>query len=85
MDAAGPAQQFTERQRQVATLIVAGYSNEEVGALLGISPRTARAHADAIRHKLGVLRRRQIPRAYLGTTGDDLLRVLTGTRLGPSQ
>jgi LuxR family maltose regulon positive regulatory protein len=64
---------ITARQRQVVELIAAGCSNEEVGQRLGISPRTAKAHADALRQKLGVSRRRQIPAAYRLVTGDDPL------------
>ena len=45
----------------------------EVGERLGISPRTAKAHADVLRQKLGVARRRQIPAAYRELTGDDPL------------
>jgi len=55
--------QLTERQREVAYLIEGGLTNEEIGARLGISPRTVRAHSDTIRRKLGVRRRRQIPPA----------------------
>jgi ATP/maltotriose-dependent transcriptional regulator MalT len=64
---------ITERQRQVVELIAAGCSNEEVGRKLGISARTAKAHADVLRRKLGVPRRRQIPAAYRALTGDDPL------------
>ena len=64
---------ITERQRQVVELIAAGCSNDEVGERLGISPRTAKAHADVLRQKLGVARRRQIPAAYRELTGDDPL------------
>jgi ATP/maltotriose-dependent transcriptional regulator MalT len=64
---------ITDRQRQVVELIAAGCSNEEIGRLLGISPRTAKAHADALRQKLGVARRRQIPVAYRTQTGLDPL------------
>ena len=39
---------ITERQRQVIELIAAGCSNDEVGERLGISPRTAKAHADIL-------------------------------------
>ncbi|HEY6053814.1 MAG TPA: helix-turn-helix transcriptional regulator [Gaiellaceae bacterium] len=63
----------TDRQRQVVELIAAGCSNEEIGERLGISPRTAKAHCDALRQKLGVSRRRQIPVAYRLLTGDDPL------------
>ncbi len=68
-----PAPPITERQRQVVELIAAGCSNEEVGTRLGISPRTAKAHADVLRQKLGVTRRRQIPAAYRELTGNDPL------------
>ena len=64
---------LTHRQRQVVALIAAGCSNDEVGAKLGISPRTAKAHCDVLRQKLGVPRRRQIPAAYRALTGDDPL------------
>jgi ATP/maltotriose-dependent transcriptional regulator MalT len=64
---------ITDRQREVIELIAAGCSNEEVGERLGISPRTAKAHSDALRQKLGVTRRRQIPVAYRALTGEDPL------------
>jgi ATP/maltotriose-dependent transcriptional regulator MalT len=63
----------TDRQRQVVELIASGCSNEEIGERLGISPRTAKAHCDVLRQKLGVARRRQIPVAYRLLTGDDPL------------
>jgi DNA-binding CsgD family transcriptional regulator len=71
---------ITERQRQVVELIAAGCSNAEVAAHLGISPRTAKAHCDVLRQKLGVNRRRQIPVAYRELTGRDPLSR-TGLRL----
>ena len=64
---------ITDRQRQVVELIAAGYSNEEIGEQLGISPRTVKAHCDVLRQKLGVARRRQIPVAYRLLTGEDPL------------
>ena len=64
---------ITQRQLQVIELIAAGCSNEEVGERLGISPRTAKAHCDVLRQKLGVARRRQIPVAYRLLTGEDPL------------
>jgi ATP/maltotriose-dependent transcriptional regulator MalT len=62
---------LTDRQREVVALIAAGCSNDEVGSSLGISARTAKAHCDALRLKLGVARRRQIPAAYRLLTGED--------------
>jgi len=64
---------ITTRQRQVVELIAQGLSNDEVGVVLGISPRTAKAHSDALRQKLGVQRRRQIPVAFRLLTGEDPL------------
>jgi ATP/maltotriose-dependent transcriptional regulator MalT len=69
---------LTKRQRQVVELIAAGCSNEEVGERLGISPRTAKAHSDVLRQKLGVARRRQIPVAYRLLTGEDPLAKSLG-------
>jgi ATP/maltotriose-dependent transcriptional regulator MalT len=73
MQALGGALAITERQRQVIELIAQGLSNEEISHELGISPRTAKAHCDVLRQKLGVPRRRQIPLAYRLLTGDDPL------------
>jgi DNA-binding CsgD family transcriptional regulator len=64
---------ITLRQREVVALIAAGCSNDEVGLRLGISPRTAKAHCDVLRAKLGVRRRRQIPIAFRLLTGEDPL------------
>lgn len=64
---------LTARQLEVVGLIAAGFSNDEVGEQLGISARTAKAHADAVREKLGVTRRRHIPAAYRMITGEDPL------------
>lgn len=62
---------FTDRQRQVIWLIADGHSNLEIAEALGVSPRTAKAHSDALRAKLRVSRRRQIPAAFRDTTGED--------------
>jgi DNA-binding CsgD family transcriptional regulator len=62
---------FTQRQREVVRLIADGCSNGEIAERLGISPRTAKAHSDTLRTKLGVARRRQIPAAYRAATGED--------------
>ncbi len=75
---------LTERQLQIVVLIARGCSNDEVGERLGISPRTAKAHCDVLRQKLGVPRRRQIPAAFRALTGEDplareLVPALAGT------
>jgi DNA-binding CsgD family transcriptional regulator len=73
-----PPTRFTERQRQVVQLIAEGCSNDEIAARLGVTSRTAKAHCDGLRTKLGVTRRRYIPLAYRSITGEDPMR------LGPS-
>jgi LuxR family maltose regulon positive regulatory protein len=72
-DRSGADFRLTERQLQVIVLIALGCSNEEVGERLGISARTAKAHCDVLRQKLGVTRRRQIPAAFRTLTGEDPL------------
>jgi DNA-binding NarL/FixJ family response regulator len=67
---------FTERQRQVVHLIAQGCSNVEIAERLGVSPRTAKAHSDILRTKLGVSRRRQIPMAFRDATGESPLESL---------
>ena len=74
---------ITERQRQVVELIAAGCSNDEIGERLGISPRTAKAHCDALRQKLGVSRRRHIPAAYRAVTGRNPLPPSLGSVADP--
>jgi DNA-binding CsgD family transcriptional regulator len=48
---------LTRQEATVATLLAARQSNAEIAAALGISPHTARTHAERVRHKLGVARR----------------------------
>ena len=73
---------FTERQRQVVHLIARGCSNVEIAERLGVSPRTAKAHSDIVRSKLGVSKRRQIPMAFKDATGEDPLESLERTAGG---
>ena len=78
MQAVRGSSAITSRQRQVVELIAQGLSNDEIGVTLGISPRTAKAHCDVLRQKLGVARRRQIPVAYRLLTGEDPLAKSLG-------
>jgi DNA-binding CsgD family transcriptional regulator len=64
---------ITARQHQVLVLLARGRTAAEIGAQLAISPRTARAHLDVLRQKLGVPRVRELPAAYRRHTGRDLL------------
>jgi len=56
MPSTGP---LSHRQVEVLGLIRQGFSNEEIGSLLGISERTARAHVSAILEALGAADRAQ--------------------------
>ena len=73
MQALRDSDSITDRQREIIELIAQGLSNEEMSQQLGISARTAKAHCDVLRQKLGVPRRRQIPLAYRILTGEDPL------------
>ena len=71
MPDAPPRPTLSPRQLDVVRLISRGMTNKEVAEALGISPRTAKAHADVLRAKLGVDRRRRIPEAYRQTFGEN--------------
>ena len=60
---------FTRRQREVAALLSAGCTVEQIGRRLSISPRTARAHVDVLKKKLEVERSRDIPVEFQKRTG----------------
>ncbi|WP_432948680.1 LuxR C-terminal-related transcriptional regulator [Kribbella sp. CA-253562] len=51
---------LTERERQVLTLVAAGRTNREIGAMLYMSPKTASVHVTHIFEKLGVRTRVQL-------------------------
>lgn len=53
---------FTETQLEVLRLIDQNLTQVEVGQKLGISPRTAKAHMDTLRAKLGVPKARMLGR-----------------------
>lgn len=53
------ASELTEREREVLKLIVAGKSNKEIGAALGIAEGTVKIHVNNLLAKLGVSDRTQ--------------------------
>jgi DNA-binding CsgD family transcriptional regulator len=67
--------ELTLRQRQVLALLARGNTAGEIGTALGISGRTARAHLDVLRQKLGVTRARDLPGRFRDLTGFDALSV----------
>lgn len=63
--------ELSGRQREVLSLLSTGLTDAEMADQLGISARTARAHVEALKAKLGVDRRREIPGAFHRLTGLD--------------
>ena len=60
-----PAHRLSPREGEVLGLLREGFTNNEIGRLLGISPRTAKAHVAALIEKLEVVDRTQaVARAY---------------------
>lgn len=60
--------QLTARQRQVATLVVAGKSNKEIATDLGISVATVKDHVHAILQRLDLSSRSAVIAAVHAST-----------------
>jgi DNA-binding CsgD family transcriptional regulator len=69
--AAAAVVRLSARQHEVARGVAEGMTDAEIAERLGISPRTVRMHCDALRVRLGVSHRRQIPYAYRMILGAD--------------
>ena len=68
-----PAEWFTQRERQVLSLLAAGLRNKQIAARLGISIGTVKAHLTSIYKQVGVSGRTQAAlwaRRH-GLTGED--------------
>jgi DNA-binding CsgD family transcriptional regulator len=63
-DAANDPLQLTPRQRDILDLLAEGLTAVETATVLGIAPRTVRAHCETLRRKLNVNRTRRLPAAY---------------------
>jgi DNA-binding CsgD family transcriptional regulator len=57
---ASPGPRLTARELEVAELVAAGLTNQAIARRLSVAPRTAEAHVENIRRKLGVRSRAQI-------------------------
>lgn len=53
-DAASPAEQLSERERQVLLLAGKGLANKQIGRELGISERTVKVHLGNVFRRIGV-------------------------------
>ena len=65
----GAAPTLTARQREVAALIADGCTNREIGERLGITERSAEAHVERIRYRMGFRSRAQIAAWHVATAG----------------
>jgi DNA-binding NarL/FixJ family response regulator len=54
-----PAKSFTQRERQVLSLLAAGLPNKQIAARLGITVGTVKAHLTSIYKRIGVTDRTQ--------------------------
>ena len=57
---ADPLAPLTPREREIAHLVLAGRSNREAGALLGLSERTVGNHLQSVFNRLGIGSRREL-------------------------
>ena len=54
-----PAEELTEREREVLALVGAGLQNKQIALRLGISEKTVKAHLTSVFRQLGVFDRTQ--------------------------
>lgn len=54
----GPSPKLTSREQQIIACLMEGFSNKEIGQMLGISPRTVKFHVANILQKFRVKNRR---------------------------
>ena len=54
-----PAEELTEREREVLSLVGAGLQNKQIALRLGISEKTVKAHLTSVFRQLGVFDRTQ--------------------------
>ena len=57
-----PYDLLTSREREVLQLVAEGYTGQEIGQRLSISPRTVEQHRAKVMHKLGFQNQREIVR-----------------------
>jgi ATP/maltotriose-dependent transcriptional regulator MalT len=70
---------ISEREREVITLVAAGYSNKQVGMRLIISEQTVKNHLHNIFTKTGVKNREELQSLHLGGP-----RISTGSKNVPA-
>jgi len=77
---------LTPREREVMALIVRGFMNKQVGAMLGTVEKTIKVHRARVIEKMGVESLAELVRAaeklgmFSGTTGSDTDALITGSK-----
>ena len=56
----GPSVQLSPREREVVAAVIDGLSNDEIGARLGIAPKTVESHLRRLFERLGVASRTEL-------------------------
>ena len=67
----GLSELLSEREREIANLMVRGRSNREIGEELHLSPETIKAHVARLVRKLGASNRVEAVATYVNMTRDD--------------
>ena len=57
---ASPSPKLTSREQQIMVCLLEGFSNKEIGQMLGISPRTVKFHVANILYKFNINNRRRL-------------------------
>ena len=56
----GASAKFTNREQQIIACLMEGFSNKEIGQMLGIAPRTVKFHVTNVLQKFNVKNRRRL-------------------------
>jgi DNA-binding NarL/FixJ family response regulator len=71
-----PSPKFTSREQQIIVCLVEGFSNKEIGQMLGISLRTVKFHVTNILHKFNVKNRRCLQVIQASQKSEPLVRAI---------
>ena len=71
-----PSSKCTSREQQIIACLMEGFSNKEIGQMLGISPRTVKFHVTNILHKFNVKNRRRLQVIRTSQRSDPLVNAI---------
>ena len=76
-----PMQNLTRRERELATFVAAGFSNQQIAELLHIRRQTVKNHVQAVYRKLHVKNRVELCLQITGAKVEDIQRFLAEGRV----